>query len=30
VRAVILQNERAFEKYARTQGIDWQTITAEP
>jgi len=30
VRAVILQNERAFEKYARAQGVDWKTITAEP
>ena len=30
VRAVILQNERAFEKYARAQGVDWKNITAEP
>ena len=30
VRAVILQNERALEKYARAQGVDWKTITAEP
>ncbi len=30
VRAVIMQNERAFEKYAKSQGINWQRITADP
>jgi len=30
VRAVIMQNERAFEKYAKSQGINWQRITVDP
>ena len=30
VRAVIMQNERAFEKYAKSQGISWQRITVKP
>ncbi|MDA0750110.1 MAG: hypothetical protein O2964_05290 [Verrucomicrobia bacterium] len=30
VRAVIMQNERAFEKYAKSQGISWQRITVDP
>ncbi len=29
VRAVIMQNERAFEKYAKSQGISWQRITVK-
>ncbi len=30
VRAVLIQNERAFAIYAGTQGQDWQRITSQP
>jgi uncharacterized membrane protein YkvA (DUF1232 family) len=30
VRAVLIQNERAFAIYAGTQGLDWQKITSQP
>jgi len=30
VRAVLMQNELAFAKYAGTQGIDWAEITSRP
>ncbi len=30
VRAVLIQNEKAFAVYAGTQGIDWQEITSQP
>lgn len=30
VRAVLIQNERAFAIYAGTQGTDWQKITSQP
>lgn len=30
VRAVLIQNEKAFAVYAGTQGIDWQKITSRP
>ena len=30
VRAVLIQNERAFAIYAGTQGVDWQRITSQP
>src|SRR5215468_8514824 len=30
VRAVLIQNERAFAVYAGTQGVDWQKITSQP
>ena len=30
VRAVLIQNERAFAIYAGTQGVDWQHITSQP
>jgi uncharacterized membrane protein YkvA (DUF1232 family) len=30
VRAVLIQNEKAFSAYARTQGINWQKITSQP
>lgn len=30
VRAVLIQNERAFAVYAGAQGIDWQRITSQP
>jgi len=30
VRAVLIQNERAFAIYAGTQGVDWQKITSHP
>ena len=30
VRAVIMQNEQAFGKYAKSQGISWQRITVKP
>lgn len=30
VRAVLIQNERAFAIYAGTQGTDWQRITSQP
>jgi len=30
VRAVLIQNEKAFELYATTQGVDWRHITSQP
>ncbi|MGH7939657.1 MAG: hypothetical protein ACREE6_03800 [Limisphaerales bacterium] len=30
VRAVLIQNEKAFAMYAGKQGIDWQKITSQP
>ena len=30
VRAVLIQNERAFAAYAGLQGLDWQRITSQP
>ena len=30
VRAVLIQNEKAFAQYAATQGFDWSKITSEP
>ena len=30
VRAVLIQNERAFAIYAGTQGMNWQKITSQP
>jgi uncharacterized membrane protein YkvA (DUF1232 family) len=30
VRAVLIQNEKAFAVYAGTQGRDWQKITSQP
>lgn len=30
VRAVLMQNELAFARYAGTQGIDWAEITSNP
>jgi uncharacterized membrane protein YkvA (DUF1232 family) len=30
VRAVLIQNEKAFAIYAGTQGRDWQKITSQP
>jgi len=30
VRAVLIQNERAFATYAGIQGVDWQRITSQP
>lgn len=30
VRAVLIQNEKAFAIYAGTQGIAWQKITSQP
>lgn len=30
VRAVLIQNEKAFAVYAGSQGIDWQKITSQP
>jgi hypothetical protein len=30
VRAVLIQNERAFSTYAGVQGINWQKITHQP
>ncbi len=30
VRAVLIQNEKAFAIYAGTQGISWQRITSQP
>jgi len=29
VRAVLIQNEKAFAIYAGTQGVDWRKITSE-
>jgi hypothetical protein len=30
VRAVLIQNELAFAKYAAAQGLDWAEITSKP
>jgi uncharacterized membrane protein YkvA (DUF1232 family) len=30
VRAVLIQNEKAFAIYAGTQGVDWLEITSQP
>ena len=30
VRAVLIQNEKAFSAYARAQGVDWARITSQP
>lgn len=30
VRAVLIQNEKAFAVYANTQDCDWQRITSQP
>lgn len=30
VRAVLMQNEFAFAKYAGSQGLDWSEITSKP
>lgn len=30
VRAVLIQNEKAFAIYAGSQGINWQRITSQP
>ncbi len=30
VRAVLIQNEKAFAIYAGAQGINWQNITSQP
>jgi len=30
VRAVLIQNEKAFAIFAGTQGINWQKITSQP
>lgn len=30
VRAVLIQNERAFAAYAEWSGIDWKRITSQP
>ena len=30
VRAVLIQNEKAFAIYAGTQGVDWRKITNQP
>ena len=30
VRAVLIQNEKAFSTYAATLGINWQKITSQP
>ena len=30
VRAVLIQNEKAFAQYASTQGFNWSKITSEP
>jgi len=30
VRAVLIQNEKAFAKYAEVMGIDWNRITSNP
>ena len=30
VRAVLIQNEKAFAIYAGTQAVDWQRITSQP
>jgi len=30
VRAVLIQNEKVFARYAEAQGFDWEQITSEP
>jgi len=30
VRAVLIQNEKAFAKYAASQGTNWSNITSQP
>jgi uncharacterized membrane protein YkvA (DUF1232 family) len=30
VRAVLIQNEKAFAMYAGTHGVDWRKITSQP
>ena len=30
VRAVLIQNERAFARYAAAQGLNWAAITSQP
>jgi uncharacterized membrane protein YkvA (DUF1232 family) len=30
VRAVLIQNEKAFAIYAGAQGVNWQKITSQP
>lgn len=30
VRAALIQNEKAFAAYAKTQNVDWQRITSQP
>jgi hypothetical protein len=30
VRAVLIQNEKAFAMYAAKQGLDWQKVTSQP
>jgi uncharacterized membrane protein YkvA (DUF1232 family) len=30
VRAVLIQNELAFARYAASQGLDWRKITSKP
>ena len=30
VRAVLIQNEKAFSTYAGTRGVDWNKITSQP
>ena|SRR5579863_428611 len=30
VRAVLIQNEKAFALYANTQGVEWRKITSQP
>jgi uncharacterized membrane protein YkvA (DUF1232 family) len=30
VRAVLIQNEKAFALYAQMQGVDWRKITSQP
>src|SRR6266850_900900 len=30
VRAVLIQNEKAFAQYAASQGLSWSKITSEP
>jgi hypothetical protein len=30
VRAVLIQNEKAFSAYATVQGVNWQKITNRP
>lgn len=30
VRAVLLQNQKAFKKYADSQGVDWNKVTNNP